>query len=126
MYFGKIKNTEEWGFNVLEDIFSSYIEVEESVFENIMARVDTENKIIKADKKGWPILVNPPDPTPQEKARKKIKELERFLSQTDWYAIRYADTGEEMPAEIKTKRQKAREEISRLKKENEDETGGEI
>lgn len=51
----------------------------------------------------------------EEKKQERIFELERYLSSTDWYAVRFADTGEKLPAEIKTKRQQAREEISKLK-----------
>lgn len=45
----------------------------------------------------------------------RIAELEKYLNETDWYAIRLADTGEEIPAEIKKARQEAREEISKLR-----------
>lgn len=47
----------------------------------------------------------------------RINELEAYLSQTDWYAVRKADNGEEMPDEIRTARQEARDEISRLRGE---------
>ncbi|MEE1282186.1 MAG: hypothetical protein UHK60_08075 [Acutalibacteraceae bacterium] len=45
----------------------------------------------------------------------RIAELEKYLEETDWYAIRLADTGDEIPAEIKKARQDAREEISKLR-----------
>ena len=47
--------------------------------------------------------------------QERIAELEKYLTTTDWYAIRYADTGEEIPTEIKKARQDAREEISKLR-----------
>lgn len=47
--------------------------------------------------------------------QERIAELEKYLTTTDWYAIRFADTGEEIPAEIKKTRQDAREEISKLR-----------
>ena len=46
----------------------------------------------------------------------RINELENFLRNTDWYVIRFADTEEPIPADIKTNRQAAREEISKLRK----------
>ena len=53
---------------------------------------------------------------PQETInQEKIAELEEYLTTTDWYAIRFADTGEEIPTEIKKARQDAREEISKLR-----------
>lgn len=53
--------------------------------------------------------------TEKQKAEKRIKELEYYLSSTDWLANRFADTGKEIPAEIKKARQDAREEISKLR-----------
>ena len=55
----------------------------------------------------------------EQRKKQRIDELETYLSDTDWYAIRFADTGEEYPAEIKAKRQEARDEISRLRGKNE-------
>ena len=45
----------------------------------------------------------------------RIAELERYLNETEWCAIRLADTDQEIPAEIKKARQEAREEISKLR-----------
>ena len=55
----------------------------------------------------------------EQRKKQRIDELEKYLSDTDWYAIRFADIGEEYPAEIKAKRQESREEISRLRGKNE-------
>lgn len=49
--------------------------------------------------------------------QERIAELERYLTTTDWYAIRSTDTGEEIPPEIKKARQEARAEISKLREE---------
>ncbi len=118
MYFGKIKNTDnEWGFDVFETTFESFVTVDDSEHLDIVNRANTEGKLIKGDSDGNPILVDPPEPTDYEKVQSRISELEQFLTETDWYAIRYADTGEEIPAEIKKNRQKARDEISRLRAE---------
>ncbi len=51
----------------------------------------------------------------EQRKQKRIAELEKYLTMTDWYAIRFADTDEEIPAEIKKARQDAREEISKLR-----------
>ena len=45
----------------------------------------------------------------------RITELQTYLSSTDWYAIRYADSGEPMPDDVRTKRAEARLEISQLR-----------
>lgn len=49
--------------------------------------------------------------------RERIAELQRYLNETDWYATRFAEIGVEIPAEIKLKRQEARNEISELRGE---------
>jgi len=117
MFFGKLKDSNEWGFGVFENRFETYKEIDDAVHMSIINRANNEGRLVSADEEGNPILVDPPEPTEEEKARWKIEELESYLTSTDWYAIRYADTGEEIPAEIKTKRQEAREEISRLREE---------
>ncbi len=45
----------------------------------------------------------------------RITELQNYLNATDWYAVRFAETGAEIPEDIKAARQSAREEISRLR-----------
>lgn len=45
----------------------------------------------------------------------RIVELEKYLNDTDWYSIRYAETGKEIPADIAKVRQEARDEISKLR-----------
>lgn len=49
----------------------------------------------------------------------ELNEQQNILSSTDWYAIRYADSGVEIPADIKAKRQAAREKIDELRAEAE-------
>ena len=49
-------------------------------------------------------------------SEQKIIEAKVYLSETDWYVIREADSGKEMPGDIKTKRAEARETISNLEK----------
>lgn len=46
-----------------------------------------------------------------------IKEFMGYLFLTDWYATRFAETGEAIPDDIKTKRQEARDKISELREE---------
>ena len=116
MYFGKIKNTEdEWGFDVFTETFESYKSIDSETHMKIIEEANAEGKIIKGDKEGNPILVEPPPPTEEEIKQQRLAELERYLQTTDWYAIRFADTGTPVPEEIKSKRQKAREEISTLR-----------
>lgn len=62
-------------------------------------------------------VVPAPEPTEEEKNAIRIAELQNYLSITDWYVVRFAETGVEIPDEIKAERQAAREEISRLREE---------
>lgn len=57
----------------------------------------------------------PPEPTEEERKALRIVELQNFLNATDWYTVRFAETGVEIPDEIKAERQSAREEISLLR-----------
>ena len=50
-----------------------------------------------------------PPPTPEQIAEQERQANLAYLASTDWYAIRFADTGEAMPADIKTARQAARD-----------------
>ncbi len=62
-------------------------------------------------------IVENEKPSEDDIKRDRIMELESYLSSTDWYAVRYAETGVAIPDEIKVKRQSAREEISSLREE---------
>lgn len=56
-----------------------------------------------------------PEPTEEERNALRIDELQKYLDETDWYAVRFAETGVEIPDAVKAERQAAREEISRLR-----------
>ena len=62
-------------------------------------------------------IVRNPEPTTNELIELRISELESYLNSTDWYAVRYAETGVEIPVDIKTARRAAREEISALREQ---------
>ena len=63
------------------------------------------------------VLVSSDEAIEQRKSE-RIAELQNYLNATDWYAVRFAETGVEIPGEIKAERQSAREEISRLRDNN--------
>ena len=115
-YFGK-SEAGIWHFDSMKDNFKSCVEISDEEYENINNRLNSENKLLLGDENGNPILVDPPAPTEEELKIQRVAELELYLSQTDWYAIRFADTGEAIPTEIKQKRQEARDEISALRNE---------
>ena len=117
MYFGKIKNTNEWGFDVFPKIFETYVQVLDSEYQSIVHQANSQGKLISGDSNGNPILVDPPEPLPGEIKRQHIDELKAYLSLTDWYVVRQLDDGKEMPSDIKLARESARQEISRLREE---------
>lgn len=116
MLFGKLKDG-QYGFGVFIERFESFKEISADEHMAIISKANSEGRLISADEEGNPILVDPPPPTEEEVNRQRLNELESYLTETDWYAIRYADTGEEIPADIKKKRQDARDEISKLREE---------
>ena len=61
------------------------------------------------------VLQEPTEATPS--ITKQIIALEDYLYSTDWYVVRYTETGAEIPQEIRTQRQSARDEISRLREQ---------
>ena len=75
----------------------------------------TEMEVEKAYNDSWYLKGYAPVKPQETINQEKIAELEEYLTTTDWYAIRFADTGEEIPTEIKKARQDAREEISKLR-----------
>lgn len=44
----------------------------------------------------------------QSELQTKLAEAQAYLTSTDWYFARLADTGEEVPEEVKVKRAEAR------------------
>lgn len=65
-------------------------------------------------------IVPVPEETEEEKREFRIDELQNYLNATDWYAVRFAETGAEIPDAVKAERQAAREEISRLRESGAD------
>ena len=55
------------------------------------------------------------EPTESERLNAEMGELLAYLSSTDWYAIRLADDGTEIPAEIRAARSSARARISEIR-----------
>ena len=77
----------------------------------------TEMEVEQAYNGQWYLKGYTPEKSQSVIDEERIEELEQYLRDTDWYAIRKADNGEEMPEEIQTARQEARDEISRLRGE---------
>jgi hypothetical protein len=50
-------------------------------------------------------------PTPEEIQIQINTDALAYLASTDWYVVRFAETGVAIPDDIKTKRQEARDDI---------------
>lgn len=64
------------------------------------------------------VTVRPQKPAEQEERERieaRIDELQAYLNSTDWYVIRYADTGQAIPVDVRADRQEARAEIDALR-----------
>lgn len=116
IYYGIKENKDFYGFYLSTDDLTTYVELSDDEHYQLMVEANKQNKKIVADENGYPILVDYPEPTDKEKAEREIQSLQSYLTSTDWYAIRFADTGESVPPDIKAERQKARERISELRK----------
>ena len=115
IYFGRNKNDGSYGFSFDKGFLDNEYEISEEEHHNLLRKVNSLNKLLSADKDGKPILIDPPEPTEEELALQRYYDLKEYLRETDWYAFRYIETQAEIPGEIKTKRQEARAEISKLR-----------
>lgn len=75
----------------------------------------TEMEVEQGYDGNWYVAGFAPEKPGDVKKKERIDELQKYLDETDWYAVRFAETGVEIPDEIKAERQAAREEISRLR-----------
>lgn len=73
------------------------------------------NAFIEKAAYGKYIIRAVPETSKKEKAEMRSAELQAYLSNTDWYCARFVDVGVEIPAEVKARRQSAREEIDELR-----------
>lgn len=107
MFYSKETNgfydTAIHGNNMPADV----VHVEDSVYAEMMSG-QQEGKNITGDANGNPVLTteslvagNPFPISPKEAAL-------NYLNATDWYFARLAETGQEVPAEVLTKRAEAR------------------
>ena len=81
-----------------------------------------EMEVEQAYNGSWYLMGYAPEKPQSEIDAERIAELQQYLDDTDWYAVRFAETGIEIPEEVKQKRQDAREEISNLRGDTQNET----
>ena len=69
----------------------------------------SQGKRIQADEAGYPILADPPLPTPEQILAQQLAEAQAYLASTDFYYPRFLETGEPVPTDVVQKRIEARE-----------------
>lgn len=67
----------------------------------------SEGKTIDSSKNP-PTLIDLPAPTGQEAIDIANAEARAYLASTDWYVVRFSETGEPIPEDVKQKRAEAR------------------
>lgn len=73
---------------------------------------NANNAHIEKSGDGYIIVENEPYvPTNED----KVVELKAYLNSTDWYVVRFAETGEPIPEDIKVARANIRIEISNIR-----------
>ena len=118
MLYGKKKNSDDYAFRFEgeEEMFESYVCIDDDEHWNLVQKANEENKMIVPDDKGYPTLTDRLPPKEEEIAKSKLFELTHYLNSTDWYVIRFVEEGIPIPTEVKEKRHQSRCEISKLRK----------
>jgi hypothetical protein len=98
-------------FSSVTERGGNVMEVADEEYMRLVSDATARGSLIQIGKNNKPELVTPPL---TEEQINEYRRLRRFLEQTDWYVIRYAETGKAIPDDIRAKRQDARDGISRL------------
>lgn len=91
------------GDNMPEDV----VEVSDEYHAELMDGQRNGN-IIAADEKGFPRLVPIPEPDDETKKAIATKRARQYLNSTDWYVVRFTETGVPIPVDVSEKRAAAR------------------
>ena len=92
---------EEFGFASVKESVEKVFQLDSDASENIVSKFKEMSEDDIVDKEN-------------QDRKRSIQEAQFYLHKTDWYAFRKADSGKEIPEEIKTKREEARQTISEL------------
>lgn len=110
-----------------------YAKMEDSILHTVSVGLGTNHtfyeslgmtpmKVAQSDVDGqWYLADFVPRKSEKEKRRgeaeARMAEVLHYLDSSDWYAVRFAETGVPIPDEVREKRQAAREEIDALRLE---------
>jgi hypothetical protein len=89
---------------------SDVVEISDSYHSELLDG-QSKGKVIAPDNKGYPRLIDPPPPSPEEMQRRKNVDARAYLLETDWYVVRFAETGASIPDDVRAARESARASI---------------
>lgn len=113
MYIGTIDGI-TYGTYVFSDNLKEFRKLTPEEEKKLAEDRRSGKRVIYKNLDGWE-LKDLPQPTQEEQLQSELNDLQEYLDSTDWYAIRFADSGEPIPDDVKTLRQKARERISEIR-----------
>lgn len=113
MYIGTIDGT-TYGTYAFSDKLKLFRELSLEEEKKLAEDRKSGKRVVYKNLDGWE-LEDLPQLTQEEHLQSELNDLQEYLDSTDWYAIRYVDTGETIPEAVKTQRQKARERISEIR-----------
>ena len=102
MLYGKKKNSDDYGFRFEgeEEMFESYVFIDDDEHWNLVQKANEENKIIVPDDKGYTTLTDRPSFKEEEIAKSNLFELTHYLISTDWYVLRFVEEGTHAPTVV--------------------------
>ena len=83
------------------------VEVDDALFFRTINENDGQWSLVK----GKIVKLPFPEPTPKQLQSQKNAEARAYLLSTDWYVVRFAETGVAIPDEVITARKSARESV---------------
>ena len=86
------------------------VSVSDERYQEIQAAL-SEGGTLYADASGYPATQPRPAPTAQDLQAAENARLRQYLAETDWYVVRYSETGVPIPDDVKQARAEAREQI---------------
>ena len=114
------RDGKSWGFyfDDQKESLQKYFELTKEEHSALM-RGQSQGKVIAFHDDEEPTLEDSPPPTTEELATQEIRELQKYLEETDYVVIKIAEGAAQSQEyeEIITKRQKARNRINELQEE---------
>lgn len=110
---GGFYSREIHGDNIPADAVEITTEKHDSLLQG-----QSSGKQITADENGYPILVDPPAPTPEQLQQQTNTQARAYLASTDWYVIRLQENGTPIPQDILDARQAARDSVIEVGESN--------